>query len=853
MNKPNSNLNKYMKLPGLNLLSTIVLSFLVCVNGEAANNKLWYAQPATQWLEALPIGNGSLGAMVFGAVANERIHFNEQSLQTGDQVKMGNYQSFGDFYFTMPAVTTTGYRRELRLDEAVHITQFDANGVHYERTCFVSYPDNVIVMRLTANKTGQITGKVKLTDAHGAQKSLQGSNRLIATGALADNGMKYESQLLVLNEGGSLLADTSGIQVSGASAVTILLTAGTDFILDLSKQFKTTHPHDRLTQVLDAASQKTYQQLLERHIADYQPLYNRVQLDISGDKADIATNTRLSQYKTKPANVGDPVLESLLFQYGRYLLISSSRKGGLPANLQGIWNDSSKPAWYSQYTTNINLEMNYWPADQTALAECQQPYFDWVENLAKVQKVSTDPKLITPYGWIAYSTNNIFGGNSQWGIHRPGSAWLSQNFWDYFVFNRDKDFLKNRAYPLMKDVVSYWENHLIARADGKLITPDGWSPEHGPNLKEGDRTPYPGVSYDQQIVYDLFSNYVTAARILDVDKVYADKIKAMRDKMLGPQIGKWGQLQEWMEDVDRQDDKHRHNSHLFAVHPGRQISPLSTPEFAKAALVSINSRGDVGGGWSSAWKINIYARLFEAERSYFFVNQMLNKNILANLFDTYPPFQIDGNFGYTAGITEMLMQSHMYTNTKGKITGNPDDASHNLIHLLPALPKAWATGSVKGLRARGGFEVDIYWTNGVLDSAVIRSLYGETGYVRYGLDVQKTNGTTFVFKSKFRNRLSATTGSNGINLLWDKTILSSGGYRIERKDNCSGYSSIATIADTEATAFTDVTALPGSDYTYKLTYYNTGNDTAYTSNEAPVPSLQPAVSLLLKKKLQPVL
>jgi len=837
-----------MKLPGLYLLSSIILSLSICVRGNAVNNRLWYAQPATQWLEALPIGNGSLGAMVFGAVANERIQFNEQSLQTGDQVKMGNYQSFGDLYFTMPAVTTTGYQRELRLNEAVHSTVFDANGVHYERTCFVSYPDKVIVLRLTANKAGQITGKVKLTDTHGALKTVQGSNRLTASGALVENGMKYESQMVVLNEGGSLLADTSGIQVTGADHVTVLLTAGTDFVLDLSKSFKTTHPHDRLTKILDDASAQTYQQLLDRHIADFQPLYNRVQLEISGDKADIATNTRLSQYKSKAANVGDPVLESLLFQYGRYLLISSSRKGGLPANLQGLWNDSKAPAWYSQYTTNINLEMNYWPADQTALADCQQPYFDWVENLAKVQKISTDPKLITPYGWIAYSTNNIFGGNSLWGIHRPGSAWLSQNFWDYYAFNRDKDFLKNRAYPMMKDVVSYWENHLIARADGKLITPDGWSPEHGPNLAEGDRTPYPGVSYDQQIVYDLFSNYVTAARVLNVDEAYATKIKAMRDKMLGPQIGKWGQLQEWMEDVDRQDDKHRHNSHLFAVHPGRQISPLSTPAYAKAALVSMNARGNSGGGWSSAWKINIYARLLESERSYFFVNQMLNKNILSNLFDTYPPFQIDGNFGYTAGVTEMLMQSHLYTDTKGKITANPDSAAHNLIQILPALPQSWATGSVKGIRARGGFEVDIYWTNGALDSAVIRSLSGEAAYVRYGFDIQKTKGTTFIYKSSFRKRLTASAASDGVNLTWDRSILSTGGYKIERKDDCSNYTLVTDIKDVSTTTFWDKSALPDVNYTYLLTYYNGTKDTVFSSNEATVFSNLTAESLLLKKK-----
>lgn len=835
-----------MKFPRLFYFSLFFLFLSIYISGYAANNKLWYAQPATQWLEALPLGNGSLGAMVFGTVANERIQFNELSLQTGDQVKMGNYQPFGDLYFTTPALTITGYRRELRLDDAVHSTVFDANGVHYERTCFVSYPDNVIVMRLTANKTGQITGKVKLTDRHSAVKTLQGNNRLTATGALVENGMKYESQLLVLNEGGTLIADTSGIQVTGATSVTVLLTTGTDFILDLNKQFKTTHPHARLTQTLDDAALKTYKQLLDRHLADYKPLFGRVQLDLGGDKADIATNTRLTQYKTKGTTVGDPVLESLLYQYGRYLLISSSRKGGLPANLQGVWNDNKAPSWYSQYTTNINLEMNYWPADQTALAECQQPYFDWVENLAKVQKISTDPLLKTSYGWIAYSTNNIFGGNSAWGIHRPGSAWLCQNFWDYYVFNRDMDFLKDRAYPIMKDVVSYWENHLITRSDGKLITPDGWSPEHGPNLKEGDRTPYPGVSYDQQIVYNLFSNYVAAARELKVDSAYATKIKIMRDKMLGPQIGKWGQLQEWMDDVDRQDDHHRHSSHLFAVHPGRQINPLTTPEWAKAALVSLLARGDFSTGWSTAWKMNIYARLGLPDRAYALTNMLIQNCILTNLFDNHPPFQIDGNFGYTSGVSEMLLQSHLYTDSKGKITDNPDSTANNLILLLPALPASWPTGMVKGLRARGGFEVDIYWSNGVLDSAVVKSLYGQAGFVRYGYDVQKTTGTTFIYIPKLTNKLNAKKVTDGVNLTWSKSALSSGGYKIERKDDFSNYSPLADIRDEANTKFWDKTALHDGNYTYHLIYYNAGNDTIYSTNEVTVKATIPAVSLLLK-------
>ncbi|NWJ53461.1 MAG: glycoside hydrolase N-terminal domain-containing protein, partial [Bacteroidetes bacterium] len=452
---------------------------------------------------------------------------------------------------------------------------------------FASYPDKVIVFFISADKKNQISGKVKLTDAHHALITTT-AQKLIATGRLTENQMDYESQVQVINNGGIVTTDTSGITVTNANTVTILLSAGTSFINDFRKDFKGDHPHQRLEKILSAASKKTYEQLLKNHESDYHALFNRVQLNL-GNTPNESTLDRLKAYKK---GAKDPALEALLFQYGRYLLISSSRPGGLPANLQGIWNDEFKPAWYSQYTTNINIEMNYWLAEPTGLTECTAPLFDWVENLADVQKKSSDPKLITKKGWIAYSTNNIMGGNSKWGIHRPGSAWLSQHFWEHYAFTGDTNFLKNRAYPMLKDVVEYWEEHLIERPDGKLITPDGWSPEHAPGMIEGDRTPYPGVSYDQQIVYDLFSNYIEASKALNIDTDYRTKITEMRNKLLGPQIGKWGQLQEWMEDVDNPQDHHRHNSHLFAVHPGRQISPISTPEYAKAALVSLNARGD---------------------------------------------------------------------------------------------------------------------------------------------------------------------------------------------------------------------------------------------------------------------
>lgn len=693
--------------------------------------QLWYAQPARDWMtEALPMGNGSLGAMVFGGTDWERLQFNEQSLWTGDEKDTGSYQAFGDVIIRLNHGSATTYRRELDIEHAEHHVSYRRGGATYRRTTFVSHPAKVLVLQLAGSKGASQSGTVWLTDMHGATIAASGTD-LVSRGSLP-NGLRYEAQLRIAHHGGTVhvvsgaAGPTAGggplpdvaITFNGCDTVTLYLAASTNYAPDHTRHWRGDDPHARLARAIEAASAKGFTVLETEHIRDYQSLFHRVSIHLGSTPAATAslpTDERLKRYADGNP---DPGLEELYFQYGRYLLISSSRPGGLPANLQGLWNDSNTPPWRCDYHSNINVEMNYWPSEIANLAECHLPFLDFIAAQRPVYARNMAEKFPNHRGWTLATESNIFG-SSDWEWNIPANAWYCHHLWEHYDFSRDKAYLRKLAYPILKETCEFWEDHLVTLPDGSLATPDGWSPEWGPREA--------GVTYDQELVWDLFTHYVEAADVLGVDRAYRDRITAMREKLVKPRIGSHGQLKEWMEDRDDLTNHYRHVSHLWAVYPGSQISPDTTPELTEAAKVSLRGRGDESTGWSKAWKINYWARFRDGDHAYNLLRLLLRLvgvkgtnyeaggGTYPNMLDAHPPFQIDGNLGGTAGFCEMLVQSH---------TG--------AIRLLPALPAAWQEGSVTGLRARGSFEIGISWRSGNLHTATVTAKRDATCLLRYG-------------------------------------------------------------------------------------------------------------------------